>query len=283
MPTGTLYVVATPLGNLADLTPRAAELLRRVPVVAAEDTRRTRQLLAHLGAHPRLISFHEHSPPTRVRAFLERLQAGDDVALVTDAGTPAVSDPGPELVRAAHNAGVPVSPLPGVSAVTAALSVSGYAADRYTFLGFPPRKGRARREWIESARRMGHTVVAFEAPGRLAALVQDLAAVMPERRALVARELTKRHEELIEGPLKDLARRLAGMDVMGEITLVIEGAPGQPDVPEEDPADALERRATQLLASGLSPSEAVHELVAATGARRNLVYRIVMEAARGSS
>ena len=173
-PMATLYVVATPLGNLADLSPRAADCLRRVAVVAAEDTRRTRGLLAHLDARPQLLSFHAHSPPRRTEMLLEILAAGRDVALVTDAGTPGVSDPGPELVAAARKAGFPVVPLPGASAVTTALSASGFPADRYLFLGFVPRKGGERTRLLAQACAEEWTVVCFEAPSRLAALLQDL-------------------------------------------------------------------------------------------------------------
>ena len=180
----TLYVVATPLGNLADLSPRAADCLRQVAVVAAEDTRRTRGLLAHLGAHPQLLSFHAHSGPRRTEVLLEILSEGRDVALVTDAGTPGVSDPGPELVAAVRKAGFAVVPLPGASAVTVALSGSGLPADRYLMLGFVPRKGAERTRLLARATQEEWPVVFFEAPGRLAALLQDLGRVAsPERRA----------------------------------------------------------------------------------------------------
>jgi 16S rRNA (cytidine1402-2'-O)-methyltransferase len=159
--TATLYIVATPLGNLADLSSRAADCLRRVAVVAAEDTRRTRGLLAHLGARPQLLSFHAHSGPRRTEGLLDILRSGRDVALVTDAGTPGVSDPGPELVRRAREHGVTVVPIPGPSAVHAALAASGLPADRYVFLGFAPRKGSARAEWLARIRESPFTVVCF--------------------------------------------------------------------------------------------------------------------------
>src|SRR4051812_21064282 len=204
--TATLYVVATPLGNLGDLSPRAAELLRRVPVVAAEDTRRTRGLLSHLGASPTLLSFHAHSGERRLDAVLDILRDGRDVALVSDAGTPGVSDPGADLVAAARAGGIAVIPIPGPSAVATALSAAGFPADRYLFLGFLPRKGGERARLLARAAVEEWSVVLFEAPGRLGALLQDLARLTgPERQAAVARELTKLHEEFRSGTLADLA------------------------------------------------------------------------------
>ena len=173
----TLFVVATPLGNLGDLTLRAAEVLRAVPVVAAEDTRRVRGLLTHLGAHPKVLSFHAHSPERRHEVLLEILEEGRDVALVTDAGTPGVSDPGEDLVQAAREAEVPVVPIPGPSAVTTALSASGLPANRYAFLGFLPRKGKERQRLLAAVADSEWTVVLYEAPGRLVELLADLAEV----------------------------------------------------------------------------------------------------------
>ena len=177
---GTLYVVATPLGNLGDLSPRAAELLRTVPVVAAEDTRVSRGLLAHLDAHPRLVAFHQHSDASRADALIKILREGEDIALVTDAGTPGVSDPGPFLVEGVRAAGFTVVPIPGPSAVTAAISVSGFPADRYLFLGFAPRKGPERDRWLRQAATPGVTVVCFEAPNRVEELLRELARLFPD-------------------------------------------------------------------------------------------------------
>ncbi len=272
----TLYVVATPLGNLADLSPRAADCLRRVAVVAAEDTRRTRGLLAHLGARPQLLSFHAHSGPRRVEVLLELLADGRDVALVTDAGTPGVSDPGPELVAAARAAGFPVVPLPGASAVTTALSVSGLSADRYLFLGFVPRKGGERSRLLARAAEEEATVVLFEAPGRLAALLQDLARLTGgERRGVVARELTKVHEEVREGSLAELADYYSREEPRGEVTLLLAGTgvpPAPPDRTEEGRV-----LARQLLESGITRREAAQRVASALGIARNQAYRLVME------
>jgi 16S rRNA (cytidine1402-2'-O)-methyltransferase len=272
----TLYVVATPLGNLADLSPRAADCLRRVAVVAAEDTRRTRGLLAHLGARPQLLSFHAHSGPRRIERLLEILAEGRDVALVTDAGTPGVSDPGPELVAAARTAGFPVVPLPGVSAVTTALSVSGLSADRYLFLGFPPRKGGERTRLLARAAEEEGTIVLFEAPGRLAALLQDLARLAGgERRGVVARELTKVHEEVREGSLAELADYYSRDEPKGEVTLLLAGT----GVPPAPPDRTKEGRtlARQLLEGGVTRREAAQRIASELGLARNEAYRLVME------
>jgi 16S rRNA (cytidine1402-2'-O)-methyltransferase len=245
----TLYVVATPLGNLADLSPRAADCLRQVAVVAAEDTRRTRGLLSHLGARPQLLSFHAHSGPRRTEALLKILREGRDVALVTDAGTPGVSDPGPELVSAVRDAGFPVVPLPGASAVTAALSASGLPADRYLFLGFVPRKGAERARLLARASAEEWTVVLFEAPGRLAALLEDLAPLAgPNRRAVIARELTKMHEELRAGTLAELADYYSREEPRGEVTVLLAGR-GEP-APAPDRTEEGRALARQLLERG---------------------------------
>ncbi len=197
---GTLYVVATPLGNLDDLSPRAAATLSGVTVVAAEDTRRTRVLLTHVGSRAELVSFHAHSSEAALRRILALLGAGKDVALVTDAGTPAVSDPGAALVAAARERDVPVVTVPGPTAVAAALAVSGLSADRYAFLGFLPRKGGERRRLLETVAQSEWTVVLFEAPARVAELLTDLAAACGgERGAAVAREMTKVFEETRTG------------------------------------------------------------------------------------
>ncbi|HXG43182.1 MAG TPA: 16S rRNA (cytidine(1402)-2'-O)-methyltransferase [Gemmatimonadales bacterium] len=275
MPPATLYVVATPLGHLGDLSPRAAELLRTVPVVAAEDTRRVRGLLAHLDAHPKVLSFHAHSPERRVEALLEILREGRDVALVTDAGTPAISDPGAVLVAAARQAGFHVVPVPGPAAVTAALSAAGFPADRYLFLGFVPRKGKERDRLLRIAAAAEWTVVFYEAANRLGALLDDLAALAgPDRRAVVARELTKVHEEIRAGTLAELAARYGQHAPPGEVTVVLEGA-GTAEAPAVNRED-MEQRAARLLAGGLSRRDAVQQLVAETSLPRNEAYRIVM-------
>ena len=271
---GTLYVVATPLGNLGDLSPRAADTLRQASVVAAEDTRRTRGLLSHLGAAPTLLSFHAHSGERRVETLLEILSEGRDVALVTDAGTPGVSDPGTDLVAAAREAGYAVVPIPGPSAVATALSAAGIPADRYLFLGFVPRRGTERSRLLARAATEQWSVVFFEAPTRLAALLEDLAAVAgADRRALVARELTKLHEELRAGTLAELADYYSGEPPRGEITIVMDGTGTPPAAPDRT-TDAVEA-ATALLAEGLSRREVARRLTETLGISRNDAYRLV--------
>jgi 16S rRNA (cytidine1402-2'-O)-methyltransferase len=274
--TATLYVVATPLGNLADLSSRAADCLRQVAVVAAEDTRRTRGLLAHLGAAPQLLSFHAHSAPRRTELLLEILQSGRDVALVTDAGTPGVSDPGADLVAAVRAHGFAVVPIPGPSAVTTALSAAGLPADRYLFLGFIPRKGGERARLLARAAQEEWSVVFFEAPPRVAALLADLRGVAgAERQAVVARELTKLHEEFRIGTLGELAEYYSAEEARGEVVVVLAGtgvAPSPPDRSAE--ARAL---AARLLGAGVSRREAAQQVAAELGMARNEAYRLVTE------
>jgi 16S rRNA (cytidine1402-2'-O)-methyltransferase len=272
---GTLYVVATPLGNLGDLAPRAAEALRQAAVVAAEDTRRTRGLLSHLGASSTLLSFHAHSGERRLETLLEILADGRDIALVTDAGTPGVSDPGTDLVAAAREAGFPVVPIPGPSAVATALSVAGIPGDRYLFLGFLPRKGTERARLLTRAAAEEWSVVLFEAPPRLVALLQDLGAVAGHgRRAMVARELTKLHEELKTGTLAELADYYSQTAPRGELTIVMEGT-GAP-APPPDRAGEAAVEASALLADGLSRREGARRLTETMGMSRNDAYRLVM-------
>jgi 16S rRNA (cytidine1402-2'-O)-methyltransferase len=273
---GTLYIVATPLGNLGDLSTRAAEVLRTVAVVAAEDTRRTRGLLTHLGASPQLLSYHAHSDDRRLERLLDILHEGRDVALVSDAGTPAVSDPGADFVAAARAAGVTVVPIPGPSAVATALSAAGLKGERYLFLGFVPRKGGERARLLARAVAEEWSVVFFEAPPRLTDLLEDLArAAGGARRALVARELTKLHEELRLGTLDELARYYTEHPPRGELTIVLEGT-GAPAEPPDRTGDAVEQ-ATLLLAEGLTRREVVRRLSESLGLSRNDAYRLVME------
>jgi len=272
---GTLYVVATPLGNLEDLSPRAAATLTRVSAVAAEDTRRTKPLLVHVGSRAELVSFHAHSSDAALRRILHLLGSGKDVALVTDAGTPAVSDPGAVLVAAARERDIPVVTVPGPTAVAAALSVSGLGADRYVFLGFLPRKGGARRRLLATVAESEWTVVLFEAPLRVAELLDDLVAVCGgERRAAVARELTKLFEETRAGTLTELAGYYAEAPPRGEVTVVVAGS-GKP-VPEERPPDPA-ARARALLAQGMTRSDVAAQIAAETGIARNTAYRLVNE------
>ena len=272
---GTLYVVATPLGNLGDLSPRAADTLKRVSAVAAEDTRHSKPLLSHAGSKAELLSFHAHSSERALERLLRILRAGRDVALITDAGTPGISDPGVELVSAARAEGIPVVTIPGPTAVAASLAVSGLRGDRYLFLGFLPRKGSDRRRFLSTVASSEWTVVIFEAPNRVTQLLSDLAdACGPERQAVVSRELTKVFEETRSGTLQELSEHYAEAPARGEVTVVVAGT-GKERI--EEPLSDPTERAKALLAEGLSRKDAADRLAEETGIARNRAYRLVNE------
>ncbi len=276
---GTLYVVATPIGNLGDLSPRAAEVLRTVAAVAAEDTRRTMKLFAHLAVPaPALLSLPAFDERGRVQAVVARLLGGDSVALCTDAGTPGVSDPGAALVAAAWAAGIPVVPVPGPSAALAALAASGFPADRFLFAGFLPRKGAGRAEALALLARTPATLVLYEAGNRTRETLEDLAAALGDREALVARELTKLHEELVRAPLSALAERFSG-EVRGEVTLVVSGAGAAPA--EEPAAPPLEDELRRRLAAGEPPSAIAKEVARSRGLKRADVYAALEKIKKG--
>ncbi len=275
MSAGTLYVVATPLGNLEDLSARAKRVLGEATVVAAEDTRRARILLDHVGAHPTLVSYHAHSSSARLEELVARLAEGEDVILLTDAGTPTVSDPGVALVRRARDIGATAVTVPGPSAVTAALSISGLPADRYTFLGFLPRKGTARRQLLETVTASPLTVVLFEAPSRVVRLLEDLITVCgAERDAAVARELTKVHEELKSGTLSELAVYYRRSPPRGEVTVLVAGRAPADEVANHD---VLRERAAALLDQGMSRRDVAARLTIEFDCPRNEAYRLVAE------
>jgi 16S rRNA (cytidine1402-2'-O)-methyltransferase len=285
---GTLYVVATPIGNLADVTLRSLDVLRSVSVVAAEDTRMTRRLFARHEIETPLTSYHAQSGDVRRSALLDRLGAGEDVALVTDAGTPLVSDPGGDLVSAWAERGGSVVPIPGASAVLAALVASGLAAPRWSFEGFLPRSGSERKRRLARIATDDRATVLFESPGRTAATLRDLAAAAGgDREAAVGRELTKRHEEIRRGGLADLAAWAAEATPRGEITIVVSGAAtgnggdaaaaGSPLRTTPASPSELARRVSELVATGLSRSEAIRRVAAETGAPRRAVYAAALE------
>jgi 16S rRNA (cytidine1402-2'-O)-methyltransferase len=282
---GTLYVVATPIGNLADVTLRALEVLRAVPLVAAEDTRLTRRLFARHGLATRLVSYHARNAAARGPELLDHLRGGSDLALVTDAGTPLVSDPGGDLVAAWAAEGGVVAPVPGPSAVLAALVASGVAGPRWAFEGFLPRRGRERRERLERVAADERATVLFEAPGRLAATLADLAVACGARRpAAVCRELTKIHEEVRRGALGDLAAAASAGEIpaRGEIVIVVGEAagPGRPGGTAYSPASAAEdarlaaarAEVERLVAGGLARGEAARRVAAAAGLPRRRLY-----------
>jgi 16S rRNA (cytidine1402-2'-O)-methyltransferase len=270
---GTLLVVATPIGNLADLSPRAREALSRAAVIAAEDTRHTRVLLQATGVATPLLSLHAHNEPQRVPELLERLSAGEDVALVSDAGTPLLSDPGFELVRRAAQAGFAVHTIPGPSAITAALAVAGLPTQRFCFEGFLPARAAERRATLTSLAHESRTLVFFEAPHRIQSTLADLAAEFgAERQAVVARELTKAHETLYRGTLGELAGRAQREEnfARGELTLVVHGA-----APAHDAVDGAElRRTMEILLRELPPGRAAATAAQLTGATRAAAYAL---------
>lgn len=269
---GTLYVVATPLGNLRDVTLRALDVLATVDVIAAEDTRVTAKLLSRYGLATRTLSLHAHNEAERAKDVIARLAAGESVALVTDAGTPAVSDPGARLVRATHEAGRPVVPVPGASALTAAVSVAGAQANTFVFAGFPPAKAAARRAWLDRLARLPAAVVLYEAPHRVASTVEDIVASFGDARSLVvAREITKAFETIARMPLGG-ARAWFAEDpnrVRGEFVLIV-------DAPEnEEAAPVLDESAERWLAALLTelpPARAARVVAAVTGIARDVVY-----------
>src|SRR5215831_4607483 len=270
-----LYLVATPIGNLRDVTLRAVEVLAAADLIACEDTRVTRKLLDHYGITTPLTPYHDHNAAEARPKLIARLEAGDAVALVSDAGTPLISDPGYKLVQAAREAGVSVSALPGASAVLTALAVGALPTDRFFFEGFLPAKDGARRTRIGELKRIPATLVLFESGPRIAAALADLAAGLGPREAAVCRELTKLHEEVRRGDLAALARAYAeGAETRGEFVIVI----GPPDAAAREPAD-IDAMLRQALAR-LSVKEAVAEIAGVTGAPRREVYQRALTLAK---
>jgi 16S rRNA (cytidine1402-2'-O)-methyltransferase len=271
VPTGTLYVVATPLGNLEDMSSRALRILREAGLVACEDTRRTGQLLSVHGIRTPTTSFFEHNERWKGARILETLREGRDVALVSDAGTPGISDPGYRLVRDARAEGLPVVPVPGPSAVVAALSVSGLPTDRFRFVGFLPARASARRRALEELRNDPDTLVFYESPLRIVGLLEDALATLGDREAFLCREATKLHEEYRGGRLSALAATLRERErVRGEIVLVVGGALEAPVAATESPAALVAR----LQAEGRTRREAVKEAAARLGLGAREVYRL---------
>lgn len=275
----TLYLVSTPIGNLSDITRRAAETLEAVDAVLAEDTRHTRKLLDHLGTTTPLLSVHEHNEAARIQEVLDRLDRGESLALVTDAGTPLVSDPGARLVAAVVREGHRVVPVPGPSAVLAALVASGLPPVPFAFLGFPPRKGGERHAFLERVADSPETVVLFESPGRLVDLLEALEqACGPDRRVAVGREITKIHEEFFRGTLAEARAYYESGEPRGEVTLVV--APGE--APGDVGEDGVDERAAGVLArslleEGTSPSRTARQVARRLGIPRNEAYRIVQD------
>ena len=270
-----LYVVATPIGNLEDITLRALRVLREVDLIAAEDTRHTRKLLTRYGIETPLTSYHDRNERTKAAALVKRLEAGESIALVSDAGTPTISDPGYHLIRAAAEKGLPVTPVPGVSATTAALSVCGLATDRFVFQGFLPARRNRRKETLRQLQGDDRTLVFYEAPHRIREALADMQEVLGNRAALLGRELTKVHEELLRGTLSQLAAELEETPARGEFVIVLAGRDEAPQVNEE----TLRAEIGKLLEAGRTASD-VAKLVAQTFSLvKRDVYKLVLEVA----
>jgi 16S rRNA (cytidine1402-2'-O)-methyltransferase len=267
---GKLFIVATPIGNLEDLTPRARQTLAEVDLIAAEDTRHTGRLLSHIGVKTRLLALHDHNEEQVVSKLVAVLQSGESIALVSDAGTPLLSDPGYRLVQAAHAGGIAVSPIPGPSAVTAALSVAGLPTDRFCFEGFLPAKKAARRNALETLSRETRTLVFYESVHRIADVLTDLCeAFGGERAAFVGRELTKMYEQCVQDTLGSLRDKIADGSIVGkgEFVIVVAGS----DAPAESSLEI--DRLLQALAAELSAKDAARVAAEATGLKRNDLYK----------
>lgn len=267
---GKLFLVATPIGNLEDITARALRVLREVAFVACEDTRHTRGLLSHFGIQQRTVSLPAFAEGERAGGILDRVEAGEDCALVTDAGSPGISDPGEKLVAEASARGIQVVPVPGPSALVAALSASGLPAGRFHFAGFLPRKGAERRAILEELASLPATLVLYESPRRLAETLVDLRDAWGDRPACVARELTKLHEELIRGTLGALVERFQGAEVLGEVVVLVEGRRGEQRWTEHELRTALE----EGLGRGEKLKALATELAARSGWAGKEVYRL---------
>ena len=273
---GTLFVVATPIGNLQDMSPRALQVLKDVRLIAAEDTRHSARLMQHFGIDTPMTACHDHNDRDKGERLGERLLAGDDVALISDAGTPLISDPGYHLVRQAREAGVRVSPVPGACALIAALSAAGMPSDRFAFEGFLPAKAHGRRQRLQVLAAEDRTWMVYEAPHRLLECLQDMQQVLgDERRVLLARELTKTFETLRAAPLSELVKWVAGDSDQqrGECVLVVEGAPA----PQADEVGDEALRVLDLLLAELPLKRAAKLASEITGVRKNLLYQIALE------
>lgn len=270
---GALYIVSTPIGNMGDMSFRAVEVLSSAALVVAEDTRHSRRLLDHYQITTRCAPYHEHNEARETPRLVKRLLDGEMIALITDAGTPLLSDPGGRLVAAAIDAGIDVVPIPGASALLAALVGSGLAGDQFTFFGFLPRKGKDRLRVLTEIMRMHHTAIIYEAPPRVGATLSEIAeAGAAARTAVVARELTKKFEEYARGTVAELAQRFSDTPARGEVVILISGAPTE-DLSEE----FLRDEAKRLREAGTSPREIVDWLISRHGAPRNLAYKLAHE------
>lgn len=270
---GTLYIVATPIGNLEDITLRALRILKQVDLIAAEDTRHTQILLHHFGIRTPLTSYHEHNERTKARQLIGRLKQGESVALVSDAGTPAISDPGFRLIAEAVEAEVSIVPLPGASALTAVLSAGGLPTDRFAFEGFLPAKQKERREKLQALRAETRTLVFYEAPHRLKETLADMQAILGDREIVLGREVSKVHEEFLRGSVSELVHQLGDRKILGELTLVIRGSAGESEVSE----DRLKAEIRKLRNGGLRVKEIAEIMGERYSIGKRELYRLALD------
>ena len=276
---GVLYIVATPIGNLEDITLRALRVLREVDLIAAEDTRQTRKLLEHYGIATRLTSYYDQVEAARASLLVKQLKSGKNLALVSDAGTPTLSDPGFRLVQEAVRAAIRVVPVPGPSALTAVLSVSGLATDRFVFEGFLPAKRRERREKLQRLREEERTLVFYEAPHRLKETLEDMTELLGDREVVLGREVTKVYEEFVRGRLSGITVEIGGEKLRGEITMVVSGSAGE-KIPLED---LIQAEIEELLQKGLRVKEIAEVLGERFSYPKREIYRLALSATQGRS
>lgn len=273
---GTLYIVATPIGNLEDITLRAIRTLKDVDIIAAEDTRHTQTLLRHFTINTPLTSYHEHNERAKTAQLVARLECGESVALVSDAGTPAISDPGYRLVSEATRLGIRVVPIPGPSALIAALSASGLATDGFNFRGFLPARKRERRSKLQELRLERYSIVAYETPHRIKESLDDIREIFGDRRMVLAREITKIHEEFLRGRISEVIAEVGPREIRGEVTLIIEGC-SDVDPPSEE---ALREEIAKLVAEGLRVKEIAEVLGEKYGYSKRQIYGLAMDQGR---
>jgi len=275
--TGTLYIVATPIGNLEDISLRALRVLKEVAVIAAEDTRVTRKLLAHYDIHTPMTAYHQHSKGRRAEEIIERLKRGEDVALVSDAGTPGISDPGHELIRFAIDEGITITSVPGPTAMITALVVSGLPTSHFTFDGFPPRKESERKAFFRGIKSDPRTIILYESPLRLLPTLKTALSELGDRRAAVVREATKMFEEVFRGTLTEVIARFTEHKAKGEIVIIIEGAgPEEAATAQETGAETVEERLKTLMAQGMTERDAIRQTAAEMKLPRREVYAVAI-------
>jgi 16S rRNA (cytidine1402-2'-O)-methyltransferase len=277
---GTLYLVGTPIGNLEDMTMRAIRILKEVSLIAAEDTRQTRKLLSRFEIEGRLVSYHEHNKAASGPELIRLLEEGSSIALVSDAGMPAISDPGADLVKDAVERGIPVVPVPGANAAISALVMSGLPTERFTFAGFPPRDKKSLENWLEGLKRLDSTLLFYESPHRVAKTLPVIRLVLGDRRMAMVRELTKKHEEAVRGTVSECEAWLEKNEAMGEYCLVISGADEKEAAAEQGPSWweglSLEEHASRYEQQGDPRKEAIRRTAADRGLPKRDVYNEIM-------